>query len=355
MENDETEKERDASLPFFNRLEGEIGIYMTIYDAKADNPKSYGSERFYFMELTDKLYDHLAASDIVHIRESLEKKCVFQGAYIERFSRGIVLAVGFDDIEALEALWALHERGKLSTIFQEVIITSPFLKKTKAAKIVLRSKMLESEYNNCKNELLSRKMSRLDIKNRDVDKNMVERIVKQQKTFTDHVQDLKDIEIKIETDLGAFIMIMKQLLPQSLLELKTIKDFETNYKMAKGTSRIKNTAIVETFIDMINKLRTTFTEAFSQLYIPLLQIHSVCENDKQKQLKKDIYNKCKYGQDLLKPDAPLKFVIHPVWARKVLPREQSLFRGLVCIIPLAVEATQDIDYMLDEYMNDFVL
>lgn len=65
-----------------------MGIYMTIYDAKAENPKSYGSERFYFMELTDKLYDHLAASDIVHIRESLEKKCVFQGAYIERFSRG---------------------------------------------------------------------------------------------------------------------------------------------------------------------------------------------------------------------------------------------------------------------------
>ena len=102
---------------------------------------------------------------------------------------------------------------------------------------------------------------------------MVERIVKRQKTFTDHVQDLKDIEIKIETDLGEFIMIMKQLLPQSLLELKTIKDFETNYKMAKGTSRIKNTAIVETFIDTINKLRTSFTEAFSQLYIRLLQIH----------------------------------------------------------------------------------
>jgi hypothetical protein len=39
-------------------------------------------------------------------------------------------------------------------------------KKTKATKIVLRSKLLESEYNNCKNELLSRKMSRLDIKNR---------------------------------------------------------------------------------------------------------------------------------------------------------------------------------------------
>jgi len=77
----------NSFIVFFFFL-GEIGIYMTIYDAKAENPKSYGSERFYFMELTDKLYDHLAASDIVHIRESLEKKCVFQGAYIERFSRG---------------------------------------------------------------------------------------------------------------------------------------------------------------------------------------------------------------------------------------------------------------------------
>lgn len=355
MELENGEKEQDASIPFFNRQEGEVGVYMTIYDAKAENPKSYGSERFYFMELTDKLYDHLLTSDLVRIREDLEKKGVLQGAYLERFSRGTVLAVGFDDIDALESLWSLHEKGKLTQTFQDVIINSSFLKKTKTVKIVLRSKILESEYNSCKDELLSRKMSRLNIKSRDTDRQVVERIIEQQKAFSEHVQYLKDVGEKIELSLGEFALTMKQLLPQGVLELKTIKEFETNYKMAKGASRVKTTAVVEQFIDMIGKLRTTFTEAHSQLYIPLLQVHSLCENEKQKQLKRDIYKKCKYGQDILRPDAPLKTVIHPVWAKKVLPREQALFRGLVCVIPLAVEAIQDIDFMLDEYVNDFVL
>ncbi|XP_063417422.1 uncharacterized protein LOC134699951 isoform X2 [Mytilus trossulus] len=348
-------EEDDASLPFFNRKEGEVGIYMTIYDAKAENPKSYGSERFYYMDLTDKLFDHLSSADIVKLREDLEKKGALHGAYIERFSRGIVLAVGFDDTGALDSLWDLYQRGKLSLTFQDVIVNSTVLKKLKTTKIVLRSKILESEYNNCTNELLSRKMKRLEIKTREVDKKMVLRLTEQQKSFTNNVQSLKDTEEDIELSLGEFALTMKQILPQGVLELKTIREFETNYKMAKGTSRVKNTKIIDQFIDMLGKLRTTFTEAFTQLYVPLLQVHSICESEKQKQIKRDIRKKINIGQELMKPEAPLKIVIHPVWARKILPREQSLFRGLVCVLPLAVEALKDIDFMLDEYINDFVL
>ncbi|XP_063407993.1 uncharacterized protein LOC134691398 isoform X2 [Mytilus trossulus] len=348
-------EEDDASLPFFNRKEGEVGIYMTIYDAKAENPKSYGSERFYYMDLTDKLFDHLSSADIVKLREDLEKKGALHGAYIERFSRGIVLAVGFDDTGALDSLWDLYQRGKLSMTFQDVIVNSTVLKKLKTTKIVLRSKILESEYNNCTNELLSRKMKRLEIKAREVDKKMVLRLTEQQKSFTNNVQSLKDTEEDIELSLGEFALTMKQILPQGVLELKTIREFETNYKMAKGTSRVKNTKIIDQFIDMLGKLRTTFTEAFTQLYVPLLQVHSICESEKQKQIKRDIRKKINIGQELMKPEAPLKIVIHPVWARKILPREQSLFRGLVCVLPLAVEALKDIDFMLDEYINDFVL
>ncbi|XP_063406189.1 uncharacterized protein LOC134690142 [Mytilus trossulus] len=137
---------------------------MIIYDAKAENSKSYGSERFYYMDLTDKLFDHLSSADIVKLREDLEKKGALHGAYIERFSRGIVLAVGFDDTGALDSLWDLYQRGKLSMTFQDVIVNSTVLKKLKTTKIVLRSKILESDYNNCTNEVLSRKMKRLEIK-----------------------------------------------------------------------------------------------------------------------------------------------------------------------------------------------
>ena len=121
--------------------------------------------RFFIQELWERKSLQICMNvDDERIMRS-QRSCLFILLSIYVFV-GIVLAVGFDDIEALETLWTLHERGKLSTIFQDVIITSPVLKKTKATKIVLRSKLLESEYNNCKNELLSRKMSRLDIKNR---------------------------------------------------------------------------------------------------------------------------------------------------------------------------------------------
>ena len=40
------------------------------------------------MDLTDKLFDHLVATDIVKLREDLERKGVLEGAYLERFSRG---------------------------------------------------------------------------------------------------------------------------------------------------------------------------------------------------------------------------------------------------------------------------
>lgn len=184
---------------------------------------------------------------------------------------------------------------------------------------------------------------------------MVQRIAQQQKAFTDHVQSLKETEEDIEMSLGEFALTMKQILPHGVLELKTFKEFETNYKMAKGASRVKNTKKIDDFIAIFGKLRAAFSEAYTQLYVPMLQVHSQCENEKQKQIKRDVHNKITFGQDILRPEAPLKTVIHPVWAKKILPREQALFRGLVCVIPLAVEAIQDIDFMLDEYINDFVM
>lgn len=67
---------------------GEVGVYLTVYDAKATNPEAYGSEHFYFMELTERLFEELNKGDFVKMRATLEKKGDFKGCYIERFEKG---------------------------------------------------------------------------------------------------------------------------------------------------------------------------------------------------------------------------------------------------------------------------
>lgn len=67
---------------------GEVGVYITVYDATAANPKAYGSEHFYFMELMEKLHEELSKGNFVKMRAALEQKGEFKGAYIERFEKG---------------------------------------------------------------------------------------------------------------------------------------------------------------------------------------------------------------------------------------------------------------------------
>lgn len=75
-------------MVWFFLLTGEVGVYITVYDATATNPKAYGSEHFYFMELMEKLHEELSKGNFVKMRAALEQKGEFKGAYIERFEKG---------------------------------------------------------------------------------------------------------------------------------------------------------------------------------------------------------------------------------------------------------------------------
>lgn len=77
---------------------------------------------------------------------------------------GIVMAVGFDDMQALESVWKLHSTEKMNGLIQDLLINQALLKKLQATRIVLTTRMFEDEYTNCKNELLSRSMQRISIK-----------------------------------------------------------------------------------------------------------------------------------------------------------------------------------------------
>lgn len=74
------------------------------------------------------------------------------------------MAVGFDDIHALESVWDLHSSEKMNGLIQDLLINQALLKKLQATRIVLTTRMFQDEYTNCKNELLGRSPQRISIK-----------------------------------------------------------------------------------------------------------------------------------------------------------------------------------------------
>ncbi|XP_048726892.1 uncharacterized protein LOC125645434 isoform X3 [Ostrea edulis] len=348
--------EKDASRPFFKRQEGEIGVYVTVYDATAHNPKAYGSEHFYFMELLDKLHEQLNAGDFVKMRAALERKGEFKGAYIERFEKGIVLVIGFDDIDALENIWKLHKSERMNGAVQDVLITQPLLKKLEATRIVLTTRMFDDEYTNCKNELLSRSLQRISIKTKKNDMDLLQKLKNFQNKFNDDVQDLQEREASFGKKLGEFMMIAKQILPVNVIKIKSVKEFETIVKVAKGTPRAaKKLGIIDQYFDILKKLKTTFSDIEEVVSLPLLQMHQICETDKQRDVKPKIQTLSKDILQKFRPDANLQMVSHPGWGKRLLKTEHDLFLGLLSLVPIGTEAAFDINCLLDEYINDFPL
>lgn len=356
LKTNDSEMEKDASRAFFKRQEGEVGVYITVYDATATNPKAYGSEHFYFMELMEKLHEELSKGNFVKMRAALEHKGEFRGTYIERFEKGIVMAVGFDDIHALESVWDLHSSEKMNGLIQDLLINQALLKKLQATRIVLTTRMFEDEYTNCKNELLGRSPQRISIKTKQHDMGLLQKLKNFQNQFNDDVQILQETEANFGKKLGEFMMVAKQILPVNLLKIKTVKEFETIVKVAKGTPRAaKKLEIIDKYFDIIKKLRSVLSEIEEVVCLPLLQMHKVCETERQREVKPQIQTLTKETLQKLRADADLQKVSHPGWGKRLLKSEHDLFLGLLSLVPIGTEAAFDINCLLDEYINDFPL
>ena len=182
---------------------------------------------------------------------------------------------------------------------------------------------------------------------------LVKRLKTHQVKFSDEVQNIREIEYEFNKHLGEFIMTVKQVLPPNISEIKTLKEFETNMKMAKGLQG-KKMVHIDRYLDIIRQWRTVMTDIDEHVCQPVLQIHSVYETDKQRQNKAKIRASCKEMQDQLRPDADLRKANHS-WSKKLMKKEQGLFGGLISLVPLGADTAFDINCTLDEYLNDFPL
>lgn len=188
----------------------------------------------------------------------------------------------------------------------------------------------------------------------DKDTLLLERLKAFQQEFNKECQILSEMEAEVEHNLGDFVQTMKRILPHNLRVIKTWKEFETAVKVARG-ARHKGLTNVDYFINTVGKLRSSFQNMEPNVSSVLSQIHSLYENDKQRELKKKIIRLCAATQAMLRPDKDLQKVSHPDWKAKLLSREQNLFGGLISLVALGRDNALDINYMLDEYINYFPL
>ncbi|KAK6167562.1 hypothetical protein SNE40_021559 [Patella caerulea] len=352
---DELPEVKDDSRAFFQRKEGRMGLYLEIYDAKAEHPKEYGSDHFFLMSLKEKLAEYLDDFDLVKAKGIMESKNVGKGVILEKFEHGLVLSLAFDNTEAVEGIWKLQCTNKLTPIVQDMFVDEVMLKTVGAVRVTLQAKLYEDEYTVCKTELLSTAMDRLSLKKSQNGISMVKRLREAQKQIVEMTCNLRDEETQFEQNLSTFILNVKQILPTNILAINTLKEFHTNIKIAKGTKGVKAETFetIDHYFRTLQQLRKALAQVERIVWYPLSQIHAACENESQKTTKKSIKDTLTETVNMLKVDSDLQRVNYKEWEGKILFREQKLFLGLVSLVPLALEKILDIDHMVDEYITDF--
>ena len=165
---------------------------------------------------------------------------------------------------------------------------------------------------------------------------------------------LRDAESDFELNLGDFVSVVKKILPDSKTDMKTLKEFTTCIKIAKGTSHtLAGFHIVDLFTKTVEELRKFFVKIEENMCYPLSLVHGVCESKSQKEMKTAIVETVRDMKKTLSPENNLHLVKYPEWEGKILQREKKLFYGLISLIPLSIEKITDVDHTMDEYITCF--
>lgn len=354
MEIDEKYEEKDDSRPFFQRQPCEVGIYISVLDACAKDEKSVGLHHFFLMHTTELLYEQFSKMDKVNIRAAFERRHLFYDSYVERFEPGIVMAIGFDNLDALDALWELHKRQKLDSLLHEILTTSEVMEKASVKNITLETKLWYDEYESCKSELETRSMNIVDVKHRDADMRMLRRLKAYQSVLGVEVSAMRDLENEMELNRTEFMNCIRNVLSDDNFKISSLREYDGISKSEKARKQFHKD-LLDLYSSIILKWRSYYRTFELEIVTPLLQIHSVCENEKQKETKAKIIKGIRDMQKMLQSDYNLQTVSHPDMERKVIRRDAPAFVGLFSLITIGVERLADTDILIDDYVREFRL
>ncbi|CAG5130449.1 unnamed protein product, partial [Candidula unifasciata] len=329
-----------------------MGIYLDAIDAVPDKDTIVGSRHAFMMTVLDKMLDHLQTVDLAKVKGALERRHICDGVILEGFRNGCILAVTFDTAVAVEGLWNLHDQSHLTPTCQEILVDKALLRATGTIKLTLRAKLWKDEYQNCLQEMALRSPARKQLGCFERDLDMVKRVKEHQKVMPEIIVQARDLESNFEHSLGEFMLVVKRTLPGSATVVRNLREFCADMKQARDSKKAEFES-VDQYLETLDFFRHAFTVVEENIIHPLCQVRALCEKDTQQKLKKSIKEACSEMLTKLKPDSDLQKVRHKEWEMKVLPREQSLFLGLISLVPMCLDRLTTIDFNTDEYVMDF--
>ncbi|BFZ21625.1 hypothetical protein BsWGS_24664 [Bradybaena similaris] len=342
----------DGSRPAFVRPRCCMGIYLDAIDAVPDKETVIGSRHAFMMTVMGKMLDHLQTCDLAKIKGSLERRHICDGVVLEGFRNGCILAVTFDTAGAVDELWKLHAEDRLTPTCQDILVDKALLKSTNTLKLSLRVKLWEDEYKYCLQEMTRRSANKKQLGCFERDLDMVKRVKEHQKVMPELMLQARDWESNFEHNLGHFMLSVKQGLPGNATAIRNLREFCTDMKQTRGIKK-SDFASIDQYFQTLDFFRHAFTVVEENIVHPLCQVRALCEKDKQQKLKKAIKDACAEMMTKLKPETDLQKIRHKEWEPKVLPREQSLFLGLISLVPMCLDRLTTIDLNTDEYIMDF--
>ncbi|XP_052764617.1 uncharacterized protein LOC128206291 isoform X1 [Mya arenaria] len=344
--------EKDDSRPFFQRKPYEVGIYISVYDAKATDTNEVGLEHYFLMHTMELLYEEFCKVGTVNIRARFEAKKVLNDMYIERFETGIVMAVGFETMKELDDLWEYYRQEKLTPLIHEVLITSSALKAAEVKSVRLVTKLWEDEYEVCKEELEHKTNRRVDIVDRPYDIKLVRRLKKYQDVLARELSKMRDLDNEMELNRDQFMNCVRNTLSNTQNSIKTLQEYKDIAASPKAR-KMFHKDLLDLYFTIIEKWRMYYKIFEVEIVTPLLQIHTICENEKQTEIRRKIITMVREMQQMLEPNYDLQTVSHPEMAKKIIRREAPVFLGLLSLVPMGVDRVADIDIMIDEYSREF--
>jgi len=184
------------------------------------------------------------------------------------------------------------------------------------------------------------------------DKRLVHRLKNYQKILAADLSVMRDLDNEMELNRPDFMTCVRNLLSD---EGASINDLEEYQKLIKSPEARKmyHRPLLDLYVTVIDEWRAYFTKYEHQVVTPFLQIHTICENEKQIATKRKIINHVREMRVMLNSEVNLQKISHQETMKKLIRRDYPVFLGLLSLVPMGVERVADIDIMIDEYVREF--
>jgi hypothetical protein len=186
------------------------------------------------------------------------------------------------------------------------------------------------------------------------DLDMVKRLKSYQSVIATELSSMRDLDNEMELNRTDFMNCIRNLLPNDTEQISTLSEYEALAKSQKAR-KMYYKDLLDLYSTIIKTWRVYYDTFLSEIATPFMQIHIVCENKKQREIKSKVVENIKGMQLMLDSNGHLQEVTHPEMERKIIQKEAPMFLGLLSLVPLGVDRLAEIDILIDEYIREFKL